>query len=501
MVRARVFTVRNLAAATGSAVLMFTSSPMIPTMALSTSTNMATVGLAGSIMASLVSSATGVLRCSSKKAYAVLLHGIFGWSTTEVGGLRHFQHAHILEETGCFIVLTPEMAILGSNFDRAAQLHAQLVGGYADHGSAHSSNVSTQHLRYGTTNYTAMIPDFLEPDGLPVYFVAHSLGASTYRQYEILLRDGSDAEKEATPPGNLSSLFEGGHDGRVAGVISLNGALDGTTLVDALGDDVIELAKMAVFTIETLTGDVSADLGFYDYNFGYLGARCPDGYTLDECLEYVMSLPAYNDPNWKDHAGVANLAGAEELNRQGAVTSNQTIYVNFVGNATRPSLLLGPTVYVPQSYMSIILKPFALLIGAYTFDDPQSDEWRPSDGVISVRGQECPLLGLSSSDHCAEFTTIEDMKPGVWQRIYHTLDHIQVIGLTLYPDQLEAGEKIWTDIGDIIQGMEATHGRPFVSEDTASYLYWEAGAAMVTVAVIGGTCLLKKRLGRVPAAS
>lgn len=265
----------------------------------------------------------------------------------------------------------------------------------------------------------------------------------------------------------------------------------------------IELAKAAVFTVEALTGDVSADLGFYDYDFGYLGAGCPDGYTLDECLEYVMSLDVYNDPTWKDHAGVAGLAGAEELNRRGDVTSDLTIYVNYVGNATRPSWLL-PGAHVPLSYMSILLKPLAFIIGLYSFDDPQSDEWRPSDGVISVRGQECPLLGLSGSDdHCAVFTTIEDMEPGVWQRIYHTLDHIAVIGWTSDADQFEAGEGIWTDIGDIIQGMEAKHGRAFASESTTTInsVSFSAGAAGVASFVLGAIFFLKKRRGRVTAAA
>lgn len=135
-------------------------------------------------MASLASSAASALKCSSHRAYVVLLHGIFGWTTDEVGGLRHFRHAHILEETGCFIVLTPEMAILGSNFDRAVQVHAQLVGGVADHGIAHSTDPSTQHLRHGDKNYTAMIPDFLGPGGLPVYFVIHSLVSRIYRSFK-----------------------------------------------------------------------------------------------------------------------------------------------------------------------------------------------------------------------------------------------------------------------------------------------------------------------------
>lgn len=140
----------------------------------------------GFTIASL-SSAASALTCSSPKAHVVLLHGIFGWTTTEVGGFRHFQHAHILEETGCFNVHTPDMAILGSNWDRSAQLHAQVVGDVADHGIAHSSNSSIQHERYGSKNYTAtaMIPGFLEQGGLPVYFVVHSLVSRTFLRGSI----------------------------------------------------------------------------------------------------------------------------------------------------------------------------------------------------------------------------------------------------------------------------------------------------------------------------
>lgn len=331
------------------------------------------------------------------------------------------------------------------------------------------------------------------------HYVFFSQGASTYRQYEILLRDGSDAEKAVTAPGNLSSLYEGGHDGVVAGVVSLNGAIDGTALVDALGNSVIELAKHAVFAIEALTGDVSADLGFYDSDFAYLGARCPAGYTLDDCLEYVMALPAFNDPNWKDHAGVAGLAGAEQLNQQGDVTSSLAFYLSYVGVATRPSLLIQGA-HVPQSSMSIFLKPLAYLIGLYRLLDPEFDAWRASDGVISVRGQECPRRGLlNNEDHCAMFTTVEDMQPGVWYRTYHTLDHVSIIGWSFSEAQRETGRNIWIDIGDIIQGMEAKHNRAFVSESTVNYVDWGVTAAWAlgASAVLGAMCHLKKRRGRV----
>lgn len=117
----------------------------------------------------------GVPHCVTPIANVVLVHGILGWGPDEVLGLPHIKHGHVLEENGCFNVHTVALAILGSNHDRCAQLHAQLVGGYADHGLEHSTNISVQHDRYGDKNYTAFIPDFLVPGNMRTYFVAHSL--------------------------------------------------------------------------------------------------------------------------------------------------------------------------------------------------------------------------------------------------------------------------------------------------------------------------------------
>lgn len=114
-------------------------------------------------------------QCATPQANVVLVHGILGWGPDEVGGIPHFQHTDVINNTGCFHVHTVALAILGSNHDRCAQLHAQLVGGYADHGLNHSSTIDTQHDQYGDKNYTAFIPDFLEPGNMRTYFVAHSL--------------------------------------------------------------------------------------------------------------------------------------------------------------------------------------------------------------------------------------------------------------------------------------------------------------------------------------
>lgn len=112
--------------------------------------------------------------CAQPVANLVVVHGILGWGPDELNGIPHIQHAHVLEETGCFDVYTVAVAPLGSDWDRCAQLFAQMVGGYADHGLAHSTNESTLHNRYGNTPYPALIPDFLEPGSMRTYFVGHS---------------------------------------------------------------------------------------------------------------------------------------------------------------------------------------------------------------------------------------------------------------------------------------------------------------------------------------
>ncbi|CBJ27749.1 conserved unknown protein [Ectocarpus siliculosus] len=309
-----------------------------------------------------------VPQCNAPIANVVLVHGILGWGPDEVFGLPHIKHGHVLEDSGCFKVHTVALVILGSNHDTCAQLHAQLVGGYADHGLEHSTNISVQHDRYGDKNYTGFIPDFLVPGNMRTYFVAHSLGATTVRQCEIYWRDGSAAEKAATPTDDLSPLYQGGHIDVVSGLVSLNGPIDGTLLVDAFGGQFLELLKRVVFIVEGLIGEDLAEQGIYDLDFDYLGINCSAANVsaVNDCIEEISSLPIYNDPEWGDHAGVSGLEGAQELNLQGDPVSNNTFY----------------------SSMSILLWPFSLLIGWYELTDDAFDGWRSNDGLISVQGAE-----------------------------------------------------------------------------------------------------------------
>lgn len=278
------------------------------------------------------------------------------------------------------------------------------------------------------------------------------------------LREGSAAEIAATDPVDLSPLYEGGHDDAIAGIVSIDGALDGTTLVDAMGYTLFGLLKMVVITTELLVGDELAAGGHgYDFDFGYLGIECSGNTTaIEDCLE---SYSAYSNPDWNDHSGgVLSLDGARERHMLGAQAYNTTFYVSIAGDATRPS---GDRdgAYVPQSYMSPLLTLFGYTMGHYKLDEDAYDEWRPNDGLIPVRGQVCPRLGYDT-DYCGTFTTAEDMQPGVWMTIDGWLDHVAVIGWTLNADELEAGRNLFVTIAEIILAMDAKHDAGLDSRST-----------------------------------
>ncbi|CAB1099403.1 unnamed protein product [Ectocarpus sp. CCAP 1310/34] len=249
----------------------------------------------------------------------------------------------------------------------------------------------------------------------------HPQGAMAVRQCEIYWRDGSAVEKAATLTDDLTPCIKA------------------TT------------ATSVVFIIEGLIGEELAEHGIYYLDFDYLGINCSvaNVSAVNDCIEGIASFPIYNDPEWGNHAGVASLEGARELNLQGDPVSNNTFYVSYVGNASRPvstnTTSILSEVCVPQSSMLILLWPFSLLMGLNELTDDAFNGWRSNDGFISVQGQICPRLGLGTDKFCGEFTTVEYMQPGVYLSKHHTLDHIGVIGWTLDPLQLATGAETFAE--------------------------------------------------------
>ena len=112
-----------------------------------------------------------------------------------------------------------------SNWDRACNVYAELTGSVVDYGEAHSK--AHRHARYGWDFGGRPLLEDWGPDR-PINLFGHSLGGQTIYLLAGLMAEGSAEEQAATPEGELSPLFEGGHSNLIHSVTALGGILNGT---------------------------------------------------------------------------------------------------------------------------------------------------------------------------------------------------------------------------------------------------------------------------------
>ena len=166
------------------------------------------------------------------RAPIVLVGGFTAWGREEAFGIKYWggpgrDVQEDLKARG-FPVVTAAPGPFSSNWDRAAEVYAQVWGGTVDYGEAHARRFG--HARFGRT-----CPGLL-PGGA-AHFLGHSMGGQTIRVLAHLLAEGSEDERQATPEG-LSPLFRGGQPG-VLSLTTLATPHRGTTLArkrEALAD-------------------------------------------------------------------------------------------------------------------------------------------------------------------------------------------------------------------------------------------------------------------------
>ena len=92
-------------------------------------------------------------------------------------------------------VYTPSIGPVASNWDRACELYAYLVGGTVDYGQYHSAQ--NGHSRYGRT-FKGVLPELNDADStLKIHLVGHSMGGETIRMLAQLLENGDADEMRA----------------------------------------------------------------------------------------------------------------------------------------------------------------------------------------------------------------------------------------------------------------------------------------------------------------
>lgn len=350
----------------------------------------------------------------------VLVHGFLGFGRDELlgykywGGLVDVQES--LRDQG-YETYTATVGPVSSNWDRACELYAYIVGGTVDYGEAHSKKYS--HERYGRT-FEGLYKDV--SDANKIHLIGHSMGGQTVRTLTQLLSEGSEEEKNYNQE-NISPLFMGGKHW-VRSVTTISTPNDGTTLSDLIPAK--EFISKSIGVLGSINGKDNLSNCLYDFKLDQFGLKKQPGES------YISYANRVKDSNiWSETKDIGpydlSTYGAQELNKW-VKAQPDVYYFSWVTKATKKLLITGYA--VPQiGPMNIAFHPSAFLMGNYTrsYRGPVIDEdWFDNDGVVNSISQEGPRFG--SNDVIKKFNG--QPKVGQWN-VMPTLintDHMDIVG-------------------------------------------------------------------------
>lgn len=263
-----------------------------------------------------------------------------------------------------------DVSPMGSAWDRACELYAQLTGTVVDYGRAHSEKFG--HARYGE-DYTgrALITNWDEKNKINI--ICHSFGGPTSALFASVLEYGSEEEKEATKDGSISPFFEGKKGSYIHSVTGIAGAYNGTSLItnkQAIDDTVIYLRKYfplykydplckllekaaAFFGNLTDGTEPDPDTGLYD--------MIPDrSVSLNKTIRTVKDIYYFTVPCC-------------------------TTYENSKKNASVPDMKITDYFFAP----------IAEIMGMTDMTTPDGlelrKEWQPNDGLVNTVSEYGPM--------------------------------------------------------------------------------------------------------------
>jgi triacylglycerol lipase len=180
----------------------------------------------------------------------VLVHGFlgFGPDTYPGNGFLYWGGYHNIAARmqlykGPHAVYTAGVGAISSNWDRAAELYAQIKGGCVDYGATHVARNGYPGQPQKPLGKCWAADPGNNPHGYPLAFypqwdaqhpihlIGHSQGGTTIRALIQLLEHGSPDGDEGG-----GDLYRGGRIGWVKSVVTLSAPHNGTTLRDAVLD-------------------------------------------------------------------------------------------------------------------------------------------------------------------------------------------------------------------------------------------------------------------------
>ncbi|MBQ5580931.1 MAG: hypothetical protein IIT43_06715 [Clostridia bacterium] len=357
----------------------------------------------------------------------VFVHGMMGWGEDKkfYKGLPYWgmvtgNYPRRMREKG-YEVYTPSVSPLGSAWDRACELYANLTGTTVDYGVAHSKEKG--HNRFGETFPEAMLPDWTPERS--IHLLGHSFGGPTMRMFVELLRNGSPEERAATPPGQLSPLFEGGHGDLVKSITSISGPFDGITFPHALPRLVDGGLTYGIPMVASIIGNVGSGR-VYDFQMSQWGITAvKEGVRFARDMLNMKAIRHFAKAKDNVFADI-HIPQAAELNKRLSVPAEQYLFA-VTGNGTKKGKNGN---WVKAPIMIFAFAPFAYSLGKFpdqTIAGVKITEgWRQNDGIVPVESGRHP-----TTEPWCEWEDVKNqpIQKGIWHALPTVPgDHGTVIG-------------------------------------------------------------------------
>ncbi|WP_110290129.1 esterase/lipase family protein [Lachnotalea glycerini] len=357
----------------------------------------------------------------------IMVHGLFGWGNDELFDINYWGGKNSLREfltNNGYTVYTPTIGSISSNWDRACELYAYLVGGTVDYGQVHSQAMG--HARFGKT-YPGVYRDLGTADEngnlKKVHLMGHSMGGETIRVLAQLLENGDSDEIEQNTS-DISPLFCGGHHW-IESITTIATPHDGSQY------DEIQAAFEPF--IHKFFASISAKGGVLDSNNPCIDLKMDQwGLKKKSDETYTEYIDRVFDSNiWKNTKDLSiwdlSLEGAKELNSW--VKAQSDIYYFSVACVdTHAKIFTG--YHTPNLNMNSLLIKSSIIMGNYTNHSEGKvlvdSSWWPNDGIVSVRSAIGPHEG--SADEIIDYNPDSPVR-GVWNYMgeLDDVDHLEIV--------------------------------------------------------------------------
>lgn len=298
----------------------------------------------------------------------VFCHGLNGWGQydekhekSSYWGGKSGNVAEKLRDLG-YDTCEASVAPQGSAWDRACELYAQIAGVRVDYGEAHSKEY--RHDRFGRDfSGEPLIPAW--DDDTRLVLIGHSFGGATIRLFSELLANGWGEERDMTPAGERSALFDGGMADRIFAIVTLAAPSNGTTAYDLA----------------------------YDASFDARSVKVPLKYRLLDRLVKSRTKIKMDGRDVRDWANWdMRLDNAQALNRR-ISTLPHVYYLSVAADSTVPAH--DGTRAPDLKVVDPLFVKTSTLMGRYSGTTENGcvadDTWHANDGLVNTISARAPI--------------------------------------------------------------------------------------------------------------